>query len=54
MEWFYMLLGLAMFAGNIISSVIVFGWMSNSPQWVKITAGVLNLFMLLAVIGMSK
>jgi len=54
MEVFYTILGLAMFAGNIISSVICFGGMKTSPQWLKITSGVMNLFLLLAVFGMSK
>lgn len=54
MELFYTLLGLAMLAGNIITSVFAFGWMKTSPQWLKITSGVMNLFLLLAVIGMTK
>ena len=51
---FYTILGLAMIAGNIIASVLSFWWMETSPKWLKITAGVLNLFMLLALIGMTK
>jgi len=43
-----------MFAGTIISSVIAFGGMKTSPKWLNITAGVMNLFLLLAVIGMTK
>lgn len=48
-----MLLGLAMFAGNIICSVYVFGGMKNSPKWLLITAGVLNLFFLFSAISMA-
>ena len=54
MELFYIILGLSMFAGTIISSVIAFGGLKTAPQWLRITAGVMNLFLLLAVIGMSK
>ncbi len=55
MELFYIIPGLSMmFAGTIISSVIAFGGMKTAPQWLRITAGVMNLFLLLAFIGMSK
>jgi len=43
-----MILGLAMIAGNIFSSVYLFGGWRNSPKWLIITAGVMNILVLVS------
>jgi len=43
MEWFYFLLGLAMLSGSIFASVYLFGGWRSAPQWLVITAWVMNL-----------
>lgn len=54
MELFYTLLGLAMFTAQIRAAVIMFWWHKDAPQRLRIVIGIGLLFMILAVIWLSK
>lgn len=51
---FETLLGLAIIAGNIFTSVYAFGGWRTAPKWLVITSGVMNLLMLVAIIWLTK
>jgi len=41
---------LIIIAGSIISSILALGGLQSSPQWLKITAGILNIIFIISFI----
>jgi hypothetical protein len=48
-----MILGLLMMAGNIFCSVYVFWAWRESPKWLTITAGVMNVLFFLGAMAIA-
>lgn len=47
------ILGLLMIAGNIFCTVYVFCWWRESPKWLVITAGVMNVLFFFGAMSLA-